>query len=100
MNKRRVEIEIHLLAESGNENLHCSCVVLVFSLPDALAKLCTGKNTPGLLHQDLQDVKLTWRKSDALASAGNMTMQHVHMQIAYLEQILGSWCRRASAERF
>ena len=60
MNKRRTETQVHLPAEPSNENLHCSCVILVFSLPDAFAKLCPGENTPGLLHEDLQDIKLTW----------------------------------------
>ena len=60
MNKRRIETQVHLPAESSNENLHCSCVILVFALPNAFAKLCPGENAPGLLHKDLQDIKLTW----------------------------------------
>jgi len=62
VDERRREAGVHFLSEAGDEDLHRPRVVLVIALPDAFAQLGAGKNASGLLHQNLQYIKLPRRQ--------------------------------------
>lgn len=78
---------IHFLAQPGDENLDGSRVVFMVTMPDPLAKFGPGKNAARLLHEHLEDIKLTWRERNVFAAPSDVAALHIHLQIGNLKEV-------------